>query len=68
MKRDYGPDGDPAILVAQAASRTLNPLLSEKVVEREYARDEAAAIRAYTSKSRDATRAKLGLAPLKDHE
>ncbi len=43
VKRDYGPDGDPAIIVAKAASRTLNPLLSEKVVARAYARDETAA-------------------------
>ena len=28
-KRDYGPDGDGAILVARAPSRTMNPSLSE---------------------------------------
>lgn len=43
VKRDYGPDGDPAILVAKASSRTLNPLLSEKIVTRAFERDAAAA-------------------------
>ena len=42
-KRDYGPNGDPAILIAKGASRQLNPLLSEKVVARAYDRDPAAA-------------------------
>jgi hypothetical protein len=43
VSRDFGAAGDPAILVAKASSRTLNSLLSEKVVARAYPRDEAAA-------------------------
>jgi len=46
-KRDFGPQGDPAILVAKAASRTMNPLLSEKVVKRAYERDAAVASAEY---------------------
>jgi hypothetical protein len=46
-KRDFGENGDPAILVAKAASRTMNPLLSEKVVTRAYARDAAVALAEY---------------------
>jgi hypothetical protein len=42
-RRDYGPDGDPAILVAKAPSRTMNPSLAQKVVDRAYERDPAAA-------------------------
>jgi hypothetical protein len=43
VRRDYGPDGDPAILIAKGSSRALNPLLPEKVVARAYSRDAAAA-------------------------
>jgi hypothetical protein len=46
-KRDFGPKGDPAILVAKAASRTMNPLLSERVVKRAYERDAAVASAEY---------------------
>ena len=42
-KRHYGPNGDPSILVAKAASRTMNPSLSQRVVDRAYERDPAAA-------------------------
>ena len=33
-KRDFGPDGDAAILVAKAPSRVMNPSLSERLVGR----------------------------------
>ncbi len=46
-KRDFGPNGDPAILVAKAASRVMNPLLSEKVVARAFERDAAVASAEY---------------------
>ena len=46
-KRDFGPAGDPLVLVAKADSRTLNPGLSEKVVARAYQRDPAAAAAEY---------------------
>lgn len=39
FKRDYGPEGDPLVLVAQSDSRTMNPLLPQSRVDREYARD-----------------------------
>jgi hypothetical protein len=42
-RRDYGPDGDLLVIIAKAASRALNPLLSERVVARAYERDAAAA-------------------------
>jgi hypothetical protein len=43
FRRDYGPAGDPKILVAKGASRTLNPTLPERVVTRAYERDPQAA-------------------------
>ena len=43
----FGPAGDPLILVAQAASRVLNPSLSESVVARAYERDPTAAASEY---------------------
>ena len=42
-KRDYGPDGDPKIIVINAPSRRMNPLLSATVVQRAYERDPQAA-------------------------
>lgn len=46
-QRDYGADGDPLILVAKAASRTLNSTLSERVVARAYERDPGKAAAEY---------------------
>jgi hypothetical protein len=46
-RRDFGANGDAAILVAKAASRTMNPQLSEKVVARAYERDAAVASAEY---------------------
>jgi len=42
-RRDYGPEGDKGVLIAKAASRELNPTLSEAVVARAYDRDPATA-------------------------
>jgi hypothetical protein len=42
-KRDYGPNGDRLILIAKASSRELNPALPQKVIDRAYERDPAAA-------------------------
>ena len=42
-KRDYGPDGDPKIIVINAPSRRTKPLLSATVVQRAYERDPQAA-------------------------
>jgi len=51
-RRDYGPLGDPLILVAKAASRTMNATLSEKVLARAYERDPAAALAEYGAEFR----------------
>jgi hypothetical protein len=42
-KRDFGPDGDPLVLVAHGTSRDLNPSLPQRVVDRALERDPAAA-------------------------
>ncbi len=42
-RRDYGPDGDPRVLVAKGASRTFNSSLPQRVIDRAYARDAAVA-------------------------
>ncbi len=42
-KRHYGPEGDPAILVALGGSRVFNPKLSQKVIDRALERDPAKA-------------------------
>jgi hypothetical protein len=42
-KRHYGPDGDPAILVARGGSRAFNPKLSQTVIDRALERDPAKA-------------------------
>ncbi|MFO1126450.1 MAG: hypothetical protein U1E25_14990 [Methylocystis sp.] len=51
-KRDYGPAGDRAVLVAKAPSRIMNPSLSEKVVQRAYERDTASATAEYGAEFR----------------
>jgi len=52
-RQHYGPDGDPLILLAQGASRELNPSLSEAVVARALARDAASARAEYLGQFRD---------------
>jgi hypothetical protein len=39
FKRHHGPNGDPLILVAHGASRTLNPSLPQRVVDRALEKD-----------------------------
>ncbi len=46
-RRDYGAEGDPSVLVIKAASRTLNPGLPERVVERAIKEDPARASAEY---------------------
>ena len=53
FKRDFGPDDDPKILVANAASRTMNPTLSESVVKRAYERDPQSAKAEYGGEFRN---------------
>ncbi len=52
FERDYGDEGDPLILVAKGASRTLNPSLPERVVLRALQRDEASAKAEYLAEFR----------------
>src|SRR5208282_6577046 len=51
-KRQFGPQGDPRILVAQAASRTMNSTLSQRVVDRALERDPQAASAEYLAQFR----------------
>ena len=39
--RNYGPDGDPRILVAQGSSLDLNPSLPQEEIDHEYKKDPA---------------------------
>jgi hypothetical protein len=52
FKRDYGPAGDPKILVAKAVSRILNPSLPQKKVDRAFERDAASAAAEYGAEFR----------------
>jgi hypothetical protein len=50
--KNFGAKGDPAILVAQAASRTMNPSLLRGVVDRAMERDPASANAEYMAQFR----------------
>ncbi|RWA85913.1 hypothetical protein [Mesorhizobium sp.] len=52
VQRDFGPNGDPQILVARGASRDFNPSLPQKVVDRALERDAAAAQAEYLGQFR----------------
>ena len=52
VKRDFGPGGDPLILVAKAPSRTMNGTLTQKFVDRQYERDAASARAEYGAEFR----------------
>jgi hypothetical protein len=52
FRRDYGPEGDPAILVAHGPSMTFNPELPQSVIDRAMARDEPAARAEYLAEFR----------------
>ena len=51
-KRHHGEKGDPLIIVAQAASRTMNPSLPQKVVDRAMERDPSSASAEYLAQFR----------------
>ena len=51
-QRNYGPTGDPRILVAKGASRDFNPSLPQSVVDRAVERDAAAASAEYLGQFR----------------
>ncbi|MBZ9817279.1 hypothetical protein [Mesorhizobium sp. CA7] len=52
VERDFGPKGDPLILVARGASRDFNPSLPQRVVERALLKDEAKARAEYLGEFR----------------
>jgi hypothetical protein len=53
FRRDFGPEGDPLVLVAKAPSLTMNPKLPESVVARAFVRDAATARAEYGAEFRD---------------
>lgn len=53
FRRDYGASGDPVVLVAKGASREFNSTLPQRVVDRAYARDAAAAASEYGGEFRN---------------
>ena len=52
FKRHYGAGGDPLILVAHGATRTLNPSLPQRVVDRALEKDRARASAEYLAEFR----------------
>jgi hypothetical protein len=50
--KHFGPKGDPRILVARAPSRTTNPSLPQKVIDRAMERDPASAAAEYLAEFR----------------
>jgi hypothetical protein len=52
FRRHYGAGGDPLILVAHGASRTLNPSLPQRVVDRALEKDRARATAEYLAEFR----------------
>src|SRR6266566_2398414 len=52
FKRHYGAGGDPLILVAHGASRTLNPSLPQRVVDRALEKDRTRATAEYLAQFR----------------
>jgi hypothetical protein len=52
FRRHYGPNGDPLILVAHGASRSLNPSLPQRVVDRALEKDHARATAEYLAEFR----------------
>jgi hypothetical protein len=51
-ERYYRPDADPKILVAQAATRDLNPSLEQSFIDRAYAKDPISAASEYGAEFR----------------
>jgi hypothetical protein len=60
-KKNYCEQGDPSILVAVRDSRSLNPSLSQKVIDRAYERDPIAAASEYGALWRSDIQDFLGL-------
>jgi hypothetical protein len=51
-RKHYGPDGDPLILVAKAATGVMNPSLPQRVIDRAYEDDPVAADAEYGAQFR----------------
>jgi hypothetical protein len=51
-RRHYGPDGDPAVLVWQAPTRAMNPLVPERVIAEAYEADAPVAAAEYGAEFR----------------
>jgi hypothetical protein len=58
-KRHFGPQGDARTIVVQAATRDLNPKLSQQVIDRAYEDDPAAASAEYGGEFRQSVSAYL---------
>lgn len=52
-KRDFGSLGDPLVLVAKGPSKTFNPLLPQRTIDRAFARDAAVAAAEYGGEFRN---------------
>lgn len=53
FKDNYGADGDPAVIVARAASKVFNKTLPQRVIDRAYAKDAFRAAAEYGAEFRD---------------
>ena len=51
-KKNYGPEGDPSILVAQGTTRDFNPELPQSIIDKAMDRDPAAAAAEYMAQFR----------------
>lgn len=49
FKQNFGPDGDPLVLVAMACTEVMNPVLSPKIIQRAFQKDATAAASEYGS-------------------
>jgi hypothetical protein len=51
-RENYGPDGDPKILVAHGPSKDLNPMLSQEAIDRAFEKDPVSAAAEYGAQFR----------------
>ena len=61
FSKHFGPAGDPLILVAQGATRNLNPSLPQRVVDRALEKDRARATAEYLAQFRTDVEGFVGL-------
>ncbi len=66
FRRHYGANGDPLILVAHGASRTLNPSLPKRVVGRALEKDRARAMAEYLAEFRTDIKGFVSIEVVKD--